>query len=239
MRFSFINNAMQFVIKKPLLALLLIGCFCAPIQTIKAEVISHTKKNYNQTKPHNPALTENIKPHETISSKEASPEIIQETHTEKATANNSYVIGPGDIVKITVYGENNLSGNFKVGADGNASMPLIGVIPLIGLNLRQAETHIINAFKQGYLKNPSITVEIEQGRPFYILGEVKQPGSYSYSGEINIIEAIAMGGGFTYRANRKKVDIIRNNSDQKNPFRIQSQTNVYPGDIIFVKERFF
>lgn len=152
---------------------------------------------------------------------------------------SGYELGAGDKIKITVFGEKDLSGDFKVGGDGKIAMPLIGVVDVNNLDIREAEKHIELKLQDGYLKNPSVTIEVMESRPFYILGEVRRPGSYNYINGMSVLQAIAISGGFTYRANRKKVDILRGNAAPSEPVPVPPEANVKPGDIIFVRERFF
>ena len=160
-------------------------------------------------------------------------------YPDMAESNGEYNLGAGDKVKITIFGEPDLSGDFKLGGDGTISMPLIGVVSLNGLGLRQAEALIETRLKDGYLKNPSVAVEVIESRPFYILGEVRRPGSYNYINGMTALEAVAISGGFTYRANRKKIDILRRGTVNAEPQSFEPETFIRAGDILFVRERFF
>lgn len=157
----------------------------------------------------------------------------------KATKGYDYILGAEDKIKITVFGEQDLSGSFKIGGDGNISMPLVGIVQLQNLTLRQAEDLIEEKLRDGYLKNPSISIEVAESRPFYILGEVRRPGSYNYINGMSVLQAIAISGGFTYRANRKSVDILRGQAAPSKPLSVLPEMPVQAGDIIFVRERFF
>lgn len=150
-----------------------------------------------------------------------------------------YALGAGDKVKVTVFGEKDLSGDFKIGSDGTIAMPLIGIVDVNNLDIRLAEKRIEQKLQNGYLKNPSVTIEVLESRPFYILGEVRRPGSYNYISGMSVLQAIAISGGFTYRANRKEVDILRGNAAPTKPVSATPHSDVKPGDIIFVRERFF
>ena len=108
-----------------------------------------------------------------------------------------------------------------------------------GFTLRQSEEAIKSRLQEGYLKKPSVSIEILESRPFYILGEVRRPGSYNYIAGMNVLQAVAISGGFTYRANRNEVEVIRGNKAPSVPIEIRPSESVKPGDIIFVKERFF
>ncbi|MCI5059969.1 MAG: polysaccharide export protein [Alphaproteobacteria bacterium] len=160
---------------------------------------------------------------------------------QKSVSNDArgYRLGPDDKIDINVFGEKDLSGDFKLGGDGSISMPLIGVVLLNNLTLREAENLIEAKFKGGYLKDPSVSIEVLESRPFYILGEVRRPGSYNYINGMSALEAIAISGGFTYRANRKKIDILRRGHVPTEPQPFTPDTTIQAGDIIFVRERFF
>lgn len=163
---------------------------------------------------------------------------IHTIEQDSITETLPYIIGAGDTLKITVFGEKDLSDNYKVGKDGTISMPLIGAISLDQKDLRGAEMVIADALRNGFLKDPSVSIEVTESRPFFILGEVRRPGSYNYVGGMNILQAIAISGGFTYRANRNTVDILRGSTPSK-PVSYDIEEPVQAGDIIFVRERFF
>lgn len=149
-----------------------------------------------------------------------------------------YTLDTGDQLRITVFGHEDLSGEFKVGSTGSVTMPLIGEISAKGLTLQQLEVAIIDELKPGYLKNPQVSAEVIGYRPFYIIGEVRNPGTYPYVGSMRIVNAIAIAGGFTYRARESDMRIIRAKGDGT-PKNVGPDTFVLPGDVIEVLERFF
>ncbi|MCH7806655.1 MAG: polysaccharide export protein [Proteobacteria bacterium] len=148
-----------------------------------------------------------------------------------------YRLGSGDELRINVFGEETLSGDFQVGARGVVAMPLVGGVPALGLTINQLEAAIENKLKPDYLKNPQVSVEVLNYRPFYILGEVNDPGGYPFVSGMSVLEAVALAGGFTYRAKTSKV-YIRRASNQKEEL-ISITEVVLPGDIIRVRERIF
>jgi polysaccharide export outer membrane protein len=153
---------------------------------------------------------------------------------------DSYVLGVDDVLKIVVYGEDKLSGKYKVGSSGTISFPLLDDINVAGKMLNEVEALIEAKLADGYLKNPSVSIEVESYRSFYILGEVRAPGSYSYKNNINVLKAVAVAGGFTYRANKKHVRILKTRKDGSDIYEeMPVNAAVEPGDIILVKERFF
>ncbi len=150
-----------------------------------------------------------------------------------------YTLGTGDRVRVTVFGEPDLSGEFEIDATGKISMPLVGDIKIGGLPMRDAEKAIAQTLAQGYLANPRVNVEVLNYRPFYIIGEVNAPGSYPYINGMSVLTAVAVAGGYTYRAREDRVVITRANDPQRREARAAPDTPVLPGDIIKVPERFF
>jgi polysaccharide export outer membrane protein len=157
----------------------------------------------------------------------------------RASVAGDYVLGPGDKVRVIVFGEEGLSGEFVVGGAGKVSFPLIGDVPASGLPVQAFQAELENGLKQGYLKSPRVNVEVLTYRPYYILGEVNKPGEYPYSNGLNVLNSIATAGGFTYRAQTKRVFIRRANETTERPYRLTSGVQVAPGDTIRVTERFF
>ncbi len=147
-------------------------------------------------------------------------------------------LGTGDFLRVTVFGHEDLSGEFGVDSAGRISLPLIGDLLVVNRSLDNVEQLIVSALKPDYLKNPQISVEIISYRPFYIIGEVANPGSYAYVGGMRVINAVAMAGGFTYRAKEQKLFITRAKGNGKQE-RAGQGTPVFPGDVIEVPERFF
>ncbi|MCC6597808.1 MAG: polysaccharide export protein [Alphaproteobacteria bacterium] len=159
------------------------------------------------------------------------------------TLGEEYLLGPDDEIKMTVFGEEDLSGPYNVSATGTLSIPLIGDVQASGRTLKEIETEIVKKLKNGYLIDPSVALSITKYRPFYILGEVRLPGSYSYVSGMSVLNAVALAGGFTYRANKKNVQIkrpvhgINSNEIPKKEYTVDAK--ILPGDVIFIKERFF
>ena len=150
-----------------------------------------------------------------------------------------YQLGTGDEVEITVYGEDELSGLYNVSAQGQIAFPLIGNVDVEGLSVPVTEQRLAELLKDGYLKDPSVSLEVLAYRPFFILGEVREPGSYAYVSDMSVLNAAALAGGFTYRANKKMVDIRRKVQSGELIYEdLPIQTKVLPGDIITINERF-
>jgi protein involved in polysaccharide export with SLBB domain len=150
-----------------------------------------------------------------------------------------YRIGPTDNLRITVFGHEDLSGEFLVSGTGHVSLPLVGEVRVGGLSVREVAESVTSLLKPDYLRNPRVSVDVLNYRPFYILGEVKKPGSYPYEHGMKILTAVALAGGFTYRAQEDKLVIIRANAEGKREDIVGPDTAVLPGDVVKVKERYF
>tara|TARA_Y100000031_G_scaffold103504_1_gene113631 strand:- start:113800 stop:114504 length:705 start_codon:yes stop_codon:yes gene_type:complete len=160
--------------------------------------------------------------------------------TKNVTVANAYRIGSGDKLDITVFGEEELSKTYTVDGQGYISMPLVGNVLVSGLTPLQTERLLEEKFAEGYLVDPSIAIEISEYRPFYIIGEIRRPGSYNYIDGMNVLNAVAVGGGFTYRAKTKQVEVIRPVEGGGNIEVVLGVDDpVLPGDIIRIRERFF
>lgn len=161
------------------------------------------------------------------------------TAQSSVPAETGYKLGSGDKLKIAVFGVDKLSGDFDVPGSGRISFPLVGEIQAAGLTAAQLQDSIAAALRQGYLKDPRVTVEVENYRPFYILGEVNKPGEYPYSEGLTVLKAVATAEGFTYRA---KTHVFRekhlNDATDHNE-KLLPNTPVQPGDTIRILERSF
>lgn len=150
-----------------------------------------------------------------------------------------YRLGSSDKIRVITFGEESLSGEFLIGGSGKVSLPLVGEVQAAGLTIPEFQTEVETALKNGYLKEPRVSVEVLTYRPFYILGEVQKPGEYPYSNGLTVLNAVATANGFTYRANSKRVFIKRTDSAAEEEFPLTSVTPVAPGDTIRIGERFF
>jgi protein involved in polysaccharide export with SLBB domain len=148
-------------------------------------------------------------------------------------------ISSGDKVRISVFGEDRLSGEFLVDSAGNASLPLIGSTPLGGMTTSEAEAALRTKLSKEYVRNAKVTVEISALRPFYIIGAVEKPGEYPYRPGMNVMMAIAIAGGNTYRASPSTILIQRAGTNVESEYQIASSVVVNPGDLIRVPERMF
>ena len=164
---------------------------------------------------------------------------IPSANAGAANQKQQYILGPGDQIRLTVFGENDLSGEFKVGDDGMVSLPLIGPIPAKGLSPTQLEQTISEKLTPDYVKNPNVNIEVMGYRPFFIIGEVNKPGSYPYQSGMTALEAVALAGGFTYRAKTEEVLIKRTVNAASQETLMSIETAVMPGDVIKIRERYF
>jgi polysaccharide export outer membrane protein len=158
---------------------------------------------------------------------------------EEVNGHIVYRLGSGDHIKITIYGEPNLSGEFEVDGSGRVSLPLVGEVQAAGQGLREFEETVAAAFRDGYLVDPRVRVEMLNYRPFYILGEVSSPGKYPYVQGMTVLYAVAMAGGYTHRARHGLAEIVRAGEPNSLTTKSPETTLVMPGDVIRIPERFF
>jgi polysaccharide export outer membrane protein len=157
----------------------------------------------------------------------------------EGSAARTYILGPTDRVRVKVYGEGDVTGEYEVDSNGYVSIPLAGRIKASGLTTQQLERSIASALAKGIVKDPRVNVEVALYRPFYILGEVRKSGEYPYRVGMTVLDAIASAGGFTYRANENKVLLRRSGSTVEEAYALDAPVLVFPGDNIRVPERWF
>lgn len=150
-----------------------------------------------------------------------------------------YRLGVADKVRVTVFGEAALTGEFLVGGNGKISLPLIGETQAGGLTIAEFQQEVATALRDGFITDPRVSAEILNYRPFYILGEVGNPGEYPYTNNLTVLNAVATAGGFTYRADNRRVFIKRGDGDAEEEFPLTTSTRVAPGDTIRIRERLF
>ncbi|MDO9263329.1 MAG: polysaccharide biosynthesis/export family protein [Desulfosalsimonadaceae bacterium] len=153
--------------------------------------------------------------------------------------NDHYKLGSGDKVRVTIFGEEDLSCEVEVNGSGAVSLPLIGEVGAADLTLREFEALVQKTLKDGYLVDPKVSVEVVNYRPFYIMGEVRNPGKYPYISGISVLNAVAMAGGYTYRAKEGRAEIVRAGEAKAITTKSPDVTLVMPGDVIRIPERFF
>ena len=150
----------------------------------------------------------------------------------------AYRLGIDDKVRMVVYGEEQLSGDFVVGSQGAISPPLIGQVVIAGLTVAEAQKKLAEVYGASYINDPKVSLDVIEYRPFYILGEVNKAGQYPYRIGMTVLRAVATAEGFTYRAHKKKV-AIQGSDGIERIVKLNAQTPVQPGDTIRILERYF
>jgi polysaccharide export outer membrane protein len=156
-----------------------------------------------------------------------------------AAPNGPYTLASGDRLRIIVFGQDSLSNSYSVDGSGNIAMPLIGIVRAQGLTTSSLE-HIVEAkLREGFLREPRVSVEVEAFRPFFVLGEVTTPGQYPYVAGMTVQTAVAIAGGYTPRAFKEEADLTRNVEGQPLIGRVPMTQPIHPGDTITIRERYF
>jgi polysaccharide export outer membrane protein len=152
---------------------------------------------------------------------------------------DAYRLGAGDKLSVNVFGENELSGEFLVGDDGRVELPLIGGVPAKGQTVTEFQNAVVARYSSGYLKDPKVSVSVLNYRPFFIQGEVGKGGEYPYKAGLTVQDAVAIAGGYSYRANTDKAFIRRAGADREIEVNLVQRVPINPGDIVRIPERFF
>ena len=152
---------------------------------------------------------------------------------------SAYELGNGDRVLVTVFGQEELTGERVVDGSGNISMPLIGQVPAGGSTADELAAAIASELSPKYLNDPKVNIQVLSYRPFYIVGEVQKPGSYPYVDGMVVMNAVALAGGFTYRARDDQFYITRNTDPEREKRVADVNSPVQPGDVVTVRERYF
>lgn len=151
-----------------------------------------------------------------------------------------YLLEPGNRVRVIVFNESNLSGDFTIDPIGNIALPLVGNVPSSGITAKALAKRIADMLKRdAYMQDPSVAVEVQTFRPFYVLGEVRQPGEFPYTTGLTVLSAIARAGGYDYRARQGDVVLVRLVGGDQKEYRANERTPILPGDIVKVLERRF
>lgn len=170
-----------------------------------------------------------------------SPQPAAQPQTKRAEGRGGHRIGQDDTVSVTVLGEEDLTlKDVAVSSDGSIIFPLLGEVKVIGLSARQLEARLTRLLADGYLRRPVVSVAVHTNRIYYIKGEVKNPGGYTYIDGLTVEKAVALAGGYTPRASEEKIVVVREaNLDKPLKSVKPSTTVVLPGDVITVGESFF
>jgi polysaccharide export outer membrane protein len=151
-----------------------------------------------------------------------------------------YQLSTGDRVRVIVYGQPEMTAEYSVDGAGMIAFPLVGRVRANGLTTTQLEQSLADKLNAGVLKDASVSIEVTNYRPFYVVGEVRTPGSYPFVWGMSVINAVALAGGFTYRAKESSFYVLRTDkSGAKTRIAATQETPVYPGDVITVRERWF
>ena len=156
------------------------------------------------------------------------------------TANpaDGYILEPGNRVRVVVFGENGLSGDYQIDPIGQIALPLAGTVPAAGVTVEGLGQRIAGLLQRGgYMRDPRISVEVQTFRPFYVLGEVRQPGEFPYMTGMTVLGAIAKAGGYDNWAYEDEVKLVRIINGKQQEYRANERTPILPGDIIRVLER--
>jgi polysaccharide biosynthesis/export protein len=156
-----------------------------------------------------------------------------------ATYDAAYRLDAGDKLRVVIYGQEGLTNTYAIGAGGAITMPLIGSVPARGLTPAELASAITRRLRGGYIRDPSVAVEIEAYRPFFILGEVAAPGQYPYVPNMSVESAVAIAGGFSPRARRDRVTVTHTDASGSSRYVVPLGTPLGPGDTVFVHERWF
>jgi polysaccharide biosynthesis/export protein len=157
----------------------------------------------------------------------------------RAQLNAPYLLASGDRVRVIVFGQDSLSNSFSVDGAGNIAMPLIGLVKAYGLTTADLARALEARLRNGYLRDPQVSVEVEAFRPFFVLGEVTTAGQYPFINGITAQNAIAVAGGFTPRGQQDAVDLTRIIDGRPVTASVPLAFPLRPGDTITVRERFF
>jgi polysaccharide biosynthesis/export protein len=158
---------------------------------------------------------------------------------EPAAYNNAYHLDAGDKLRVVVYGQEGLTNSYAIDAGGSITMPLIGAVPARGRTTSGLAAEISSRLRNGFIRDPSVAVEIESYRPFFILGEVAAPGQYPYVPNMTVESAVAIAGGFSPRARRDSVTLTHNEGEGPTRTVVPLGTPISPGDTVQVSERWF
>jgi polysaccharide export outer membrane protein len=157
-----------------------------------------------------------------------------------AGTGDRYTLGPGDSIKVAVYGFDAMAGNYVVSDAGTISIPMLSTMQVAGKSAPELETEIAAVLRTRDLApNANVSVQVEKYRPFYILGEVQRPGQYPYVPGMTVLTAVSIAGGYTFRANKRVAAVDRMNGNARSKARLDADSQVLPGDTIVIPEAWF
>lgn len=150
-----------------------------------------------------------------------------------------YRLGAGDRIRVTVFEQQDLTNTYAVDQSGYIAFPLVGSVPARGHTAKQIEATLAARLRDGFLRTPDVSVEVDRYRPVFVMGEVGAAGQYSYVPGLTVQKAVAMAGGYSPRANQGSVDITRDINGKVLTGRVRTSDPVLPGDTVYVRERLF
>lgn len=154
-------------------------------------------------------------------------------------SSGEYRLGTGDELRITVFEQPDMSGEFTVDERGELALPLIERLDADGLTVVELEQIIRDRLHPQYLQNPRVNAEVITHRDVYVLGEVRDPGNYEYMPDMTVLQAVATAGGHTYRANEDRAEVIRKEGDERKLMTLPVTAVLHPGDTVIIKRRLF
>jgi polysaccharide export outer membrane protein len=160
-------------------------------------------------------------------------------YTTSADSVETYRLGSEDKIRVSIFNEPQLSGDYMVGGDGNISLPLVGNVQVAGKTVNEASVAVQALLSRDFIRNPVVAIQVDTYRPIYIIGEVRAPGTYPYSPGMSLWDAIAKGGGLTPRGRDDRVFIRKVGEQGELQYKLRPDLRVWPGDTIRIPERFF
>ncbi|MCB1424200.1 MAG: polysaccharide biosynthesis/export family protein [Zhengella sp.] len=150
-----------------------------------------------------------------------------------------YRLDAGDRVRVTVFEQDGLTNTYSIDQSGHIAFPLIGQVPARGHTVAELEIALAQALRQGFIRDPDVSVEVDRYRPIFVMGEVGAAGQYSYVPGLTVQKAVALAGGFSARASQGSVDVTRTINGKVMTGRVMLSDPLLPGDTVYVRERFF
>jgi polysaccharide export outer membrane protein len=170
----------------------------------------------------------------------AAPPSTQQSNvsTRATTVDETYRLAAGDEIRIAVYGEPDLTTDVRLGPQGDITAPLIGNLNANGMTAPQLQQALADRYRRGLLRNPRVSVTIATYRPYYVIGEVTNPGPYPYEANLSLTRAVATAGGFTEHASRSRVYVRRAGATEEQVEALNSNAALQPGDTVRVGQGF-
>jgi polysaccharide export outer membrane protein len=210
---------------------------CLPVMLLAAVVLAACARPYPRTLP--PRVLQYPFEAPQPAAVVARPVPVPVAQGGPFSAELPYTLDAGDRLRIVVFGQQNLSNTYIVDAGGRVAIPLVGSVTARGLTPQNLAASIAAALRRGIMRDPSVTVEVVAYRPFFILGEVNNPGQYAYVAHMTVETAVAIGGGYGPRGSKDDVLISRTINGVTSRFMAPTTFKIHPGDTIRVKERWF